>query len=141
MKLVFLGVLSLLLNATTHAEDDSKALQGTWLPASAELGGQPFPEQVTKSMRLTIEGDKYIVMVGPQKDEGTTKLDASKSPKTLEIRGTEGPNKGKTIPAIYKIEGNTLTVCYNLGGKDYPTEFVSKAGTQFFLVKYQRSKP
>ena len=143
MKLVFLGVISLMLNTTTQAGDDqadSKALQGTWLPASAELAGKPFPEQFRKSLKLNIKDDRYTVMA-EQKDEGTLKLDAGKTPRTMEIQGTEGPNKGKTIPAIYKIDGDSLTICYNLSGKDYPTEFKSKPGTKLFLVEYKREKP
>ena len=143
MKLFFLGVISLILTTTTQAGDDqadSKALQGTWLPTSAELAGKPFPEQFRKSLKLTIKDDRYIVMA-EQKDEGTLKLDAGKTPKTMEIKGTEGPNKGKTIPAIYKIDGDSLTICYNLAGKDYPTEFKSKSGTKLFLVEYKREKP
>jgi uncharacterized protein (TIGR03067 family) len=143
MKLLFLGVLSLMLAATTQAGDDqadSKALQGTWLPASAELAGKPFPEQFRKSLTLTIKDDHYTVMA-EQKYEGTLKLDAGKTPKTMEIKGTQGPNQGKTIPAIYKVEGDSLTICYNLAGKDFPTEFKSKTGTKLFLVEYKREKP
>ena len=144
MKLVFFGVLVLLLPMATQATDnqaDTKALQGTWLPATAELAGLPVPEDYRKSMKLTIKDDHYLVMAANHKDEGTCKVDSGKSPKTIEINGTKGPNQGKTIPAIYKIDGDALTVCYNLGGKDYPTEFKTKAGTKLFLVEYKREKP
>ena len=90
-------------------------------------------------MKLTIKDDRYTVMA-EQKDEGTIKLDAGKTPKTIEIQGTEGPNKGKTIPAIYKIDGDSLTICYNLAGKGFPTEFKCKPGTRLFLVEYKRAK-
>jgi hypothetical protein len=53
----------------------------------------------------------------------------------------EGPNKGKTIPAIYERDGDTLRVCYNLSGKNRPTEFKTKAGAQLFLVTCKREKP
>jgi uncharacterized protein (TIGR03067 family) len=76
--------------------------------------------------------------VGSEPDKGTFKLDPSAKPKAIDITGTEGPNKGKTIPAIYELTDDTLTVCYNLGGKDRPTEFKTKAGTQLFLVTYKR---
>lgn len=143
MKLVFFGVLLLLLPTTLVADDqaDTKALQGTWLPATAELAGLPVPEEYRKSMKLTIKDDRYLVMAANQKDEGTCKVDSGKSPKTMEINGSQGPNKGKTIPAIYKIDGDSLTICYNLGGKDHPTEFKTKAGTKLFLVEYKREKP
>ena len=31
------------------------------------------------------------------------------SPKAMEVTGTDGPNKGKTFPAIYELKGDTLT--------------------------------
>ncbi len=56
----------------------------------------------------------------------------------MAITGTKGPNQGKTIPAIYELNGDTLKVCYDLSGEGHPTEFQSKAGTKLFLVTYRR---
>jgi uncharacterized protein (TIGR03067 family) len=122
--------------------DDAKddRLQGTWLPSSAELGGQPFPEEVRKTIKLVVKDDRYTVTVGKEVDQGTVKLSPSAKPKAMDITGTEGPNKGKTILAIYERNGNTLRVCYDLSGKKRPTEFKTEAGTQLFLVEYKRQK-
>ena len=122
------------------AKDDD-TLQGTWLPAAAELGGKPFPEEVRKSMKLVIKDDKYTVTVGEKVDQGTVKLNPKAKPKAMDITGTDGPNKGKTFPAIYERDGDTLRICYDLSGKGYPTEFKTGEGTQLFLVTYQREKP
>jgi uncharacterized protein (TIGR03067 family) len=122
------------------AKEDSKAIQGTWLPSSAELGGTEFPEAVVKSIRLVLKDGKYTVTVGNQVDEGTSTQDASKKPKALDIVGTKGPNKGKTILAIYELKGDTLRVCYDLSGKGRPGEFKTKPETQLFLVTYHREK-
>lgn len=123
-----------------EAEADSKAMRGTWLPESAVLGGNPFPDEVRKSIRLVLSDGKYTVTVGDQPDEGTTTIDASKKPKHLDIVGTKGPNKGKTFYAIYELNGDTLKVCYDLSGTGRPTEFKSKEGTQLFLATYRREK-
>jgi uncharacterized protein (TIGR03067 family) len=122
--------------------DDAKddGLQGTWLPSSAELAGQPFPEEVRKTIKLVVKDDRYTVTVGKEVDQGTVKLSPSAKPKAMDITGTEGPNKGKTILAIYERNGNTLRVCYDLSGKKRPTEFKTEAGTQLFLVEYKRQK-
>ena len=144
MKLVYLGVITLMLTATAQAGDDqadSKALQGTWTLTSAVMAGKPFPEQLVKTMSLTMKDGRYTVMVGQGKDEGTAKHDAGKTPKTMDITGTDGPNKGKTFLAIYKIAGDSLTICYDLSGKAYPTEFKSTAENKCFLVEYKRAKP
>jgi uncharacterized protein (TIGR03067 family) len=137
-----MGVTFLLATATQARDDksDTQALQGTWALASAELAGKPFPEQLVKSMSLTMKDGRYTVMVGQGKDEGTCKLDSSKTPKTIDITGTDGPNKGKTFLAIYKLDGDSLSICYDLSGKAYPTEFKSKPDTKLFLVEYKRDK-
>jgi uncharacterized protein (TIGR03067 family) len=121
------------------AKDDK--LDGTWLPSSAELGGKKFPDEVRKSLKLVIKDDKYTVTVEKEgTDEGTVKLMPSATPKAMDITGTKGANKGKTYLAIYEHTGDTLRVCYDLSGKNRPTEFKSKEGTLLFLVEYKRQK-
>jgi uncharacterized protein (TIGR03067 family) len=120
---------------------DGDTLEGTWLPATAELGGKPFTDEVRKSIKLVVKEDKYTVTVGELVDKGTTKINAKAKPKEMDITGTEGPNKGKTFLAIYEQDGDTLRICYDLTGKSRPTEFKSKEGTQLFLVTYKREKP
>ena len=119
---------------------DGDAIQGTWLPSVAEFAGQKFPDEVRKAIKLVIKDDTYTVTEGTTIDKGTVKLNPKAKPKTLDITGTDGPNKGKTIPAIYELDGDTLRVCYDLSGKSHPTELKTKADTQLFLVTYKREK-
>ena len=122
------------------AADERKLLQGTWLPTAAELGANSFDEATLKTIKLVVEGDKYTVTVGKAVDKGTTKIDPAAKPKTMDILGSDGPNKGKTILAIYELKDDTLRVCYDLSGKARPTEFKTKKGEQLFLATYKRSK-
>jgi uncharacterized protein (TIGR03067 family) len=69
------------------ADDERKKLEGMWLPSAAELAEQPWDEAILKTMKLVIEGDKYTVTVGRAIDKGTTKIDPSKKPKTMDIMG------------------------------------------------------
>jgi uncharacterized protein (TIGR03067 family) len=59
----------------------------------------------------------------------------------MDVKGTKGPNKGKTFPAIYEVKGDTLRVCYDLDGKERPREFKTEKGKKYFLVTYERDKP
>ena len=58
----------------------------------------------------------------------------------MDIKGTEGPNKGKTFLAIYELKDDKLTICYDLSGEARPTEFKTKPDTKLFLVTYERKK-
>ncbi len=120
--------------------EEGHALQGSWTPAKAELAGQPMAEAVLKTISLKLDHGKYEVLVAGRPDKGTYTLHSNSQPKGMTITGTEGPNNGKTFPAIYELKGDTLRVCYDLSGAKRPTEFKSIAGTQLYLVTYRRKK-
>jgi uncharacterized protein (TIGR03067 family) len=134
-------LISFSLAAWSADAKDGDAIQGAWLPATAEFGGKMFPDEVRNSIKLVIKDGTYTVTTGPNVDKGTIKLNPSAKPKALDIAGTDGPNKGKTILAVYELDGDTLRICYDLSGKGRPTEFKTKEGTQLFLVTYKREKP
>ncbi len=120
------------------AKGDDKALEGSWVATAAEFAGMPLEENVYKAIRLVLKDGKYTVTIGPNTDEGTTKVDSAK--KTLDITGVKGPNMGKTILALYELKGDTLRVSYDLTGKAHPTEFKTKPMTQTFVATYKREK-
>jgi uncharacterized protein (TIGR03067 family) len=119
---------------------DTKAVQGSWKPVKAELAGKPMPEAVIKTISLKLDSGKYEVFVGEHPDRGTYTVDSSSKPKSMTVTGTEGPNQGKTFPAIYELNGDTLRICYDLSGAKRPTEFKTVVGTKLYLVTYQRKK-
>ena len=100
--------------------DDAKAVQGTWLPVKAELAGQPMPDTVLKSISLKLDNGKYEVFAAGKPDRGTYTLESTTEPKSMAV-GAEGPNNGKTLPAIYELKGDTLRICYDLSGAKRPT--------------------
>jgi uncharacterized protein (TIGR03067 family) len=104
------------------------------------MAGKPLPDEIRKSIQLTLVNGKYTVKEGDEVDEGTYTVDATKSPKTITIVGTKGPNKGKTILGIYEVEKGTLKVCYDMSGKAHPESFESKPDSQLFLATYARQK-
>ena len=122
------------------AEKDLKALIGKWKVEKAELGGKDAMS-FAKDVKLELlEGGKYKLDLLGQKDEGTFTVDPSKKPAEMDIKGADGPNKGKTIKTIYKIDGDTVTLCYELGGDERPTKFETKPDSKQFLVVYKREK-
>ncbi len=122
------------------AEEAARALQGSWQPVEAELGGQRLPEQAMKGFSLTIQDGEYVVRTGEQLDKGTIRVDTKPTPATMDVHGAQGPNEGKTFPAIYELKGDALRICYDLAGKVRPERFETAAGTQQFLVTYRRVK-
>ncbi|HEY7090299.1 MAG TPA: TIGR03067 domain-containing protein [Tepidisphaeraceae bacterium] len=138
MRIKSIVVLAFVVSLSLAADGDK--IDGTWLPAKAELAGKPWPEEVRKVTKLVVKGEDYLVTVGNSPDKGTIKLNPAAKPKEMDLTGVEGPNKGKTFLCIYEQNGDTLRICYDLSGKARPTEFKTTEGTQLFLVTYERAK-
>ena len=134
-----LAVGASLMAFTGCSPDDANAVQGSWKPSTAELAGLAMPEAVLKSISMKLDHGKYDVSVAGQPDKGTYTLDSTSNPKSMTITGTEGPNQGKTFPAIYELKGDTLRICYDLSGAKRPAEFKTSPGTKLYLVTYNRA--
>jgi len=126
-----------------NTEDDNKMIEGTWMLVAAEIGGQKLPDERLKDAEAGSAAGKLILNDGRytyQNDQGTYKISPTENPKAMDITGTEGPNHGKTFFAIYELAGDSLKICYDLGGKARPNEFTTRAGTHQFLAIYKRAK-
>ena len=140
MKHIFCVGLVVAASLAACRAGDAKAIQGRWTPVTAELAGQPMPDTVLKTISLKLDSGTYEVFVGPSPDRGTYTLDPTGKPKGMTVTGTDGPNRGKTFPCIYELQGDTLRICYDLSGMKRPTEFKSSAGTKLYLVTYTRKR-
>ena len=141
--LCILGVIASDARAEEKAdvEKELKKFQGIWTFASVEAGGKEVPADALKGVTVTFNGDKYTVKNGDAVIQtATQKPDPSKSPKTLDVTVTDGPNKGTVILGIYEIDGDTLKVCFDPEGKKRPTEFKTVADSQVTLVVHKRVK-
>jgi uncharacterized protein (TIGR03067 family) len=121
----------------TPAKTDS--LEGTWALVSVEINAQPLSMEKLQNARLVVHGPKYSVALGDVHLEMTHVLKKEGNPKQMDLTIAEGADKGKTFPAIYKLDGNTLTVCRNIApAKERPTAFATKADTGLMLVVWKR---
>lgn len=133
-------VLAAAAVASAQPADEFKATAGKWTVRKATISGKDFTAAF-KGMELTLAADGgYKLVFNGETDTGTVTVDATKTPRQMDIVGKVGPNAGKTIRTIYKLDGDTMTVCYELGDGPRPTAFESKAGTKVFLAEYTRAK-
>jgi uncharacterized protein (TIGR03067 family) len=65
------------------------------------------------------------------------KFDAAKG--TVDFTPEDGPAKGKTLLGIYKVEKDTLTICFGSAGKERPKEFKSN-DRNTVLATYTKKK-
>jgi uncharacterized protein (TIGR03067 family) len=117
-------------------------LEGTWKLASVQLNAQPLPMEKLQDARLVVQGPKYSLKLADARLEMTHKLMSDMRPPAMDLTLAEGPDKGKTFQAIYKLEGDMLTVCRSIEpGKQRPAEFASKPDSGLLLVVWSRAKP
>jgi uncharacterized protein (TIGR03067 family) len=120
------------------SEASPHPIEGQWQVVSAVHAGEPAPELVTDHMEVEIARGMYCVRFqGKVADRGHLSIRAEEERLILELKGTEGPNRGRTIPAIVQHKGDRLRICYGLDGS-LPTDFTSVPGSPRYLVFYRR---
>jgi uncharacterized protein (TIGR03067 family) len=139
------SIASLLFIGVSLGDDkkgDKELLQGEWAVVSRVSGatGNNLVGPALKQSKLVVNGDEWTrTIAGREQGLKTTfKLDSSKTPKQIDVIGKQNSaSKEVTWVGIYKLDGDTLTVCTADRGVERPTEL--KAGKGFELVVYKRA--
>jgi uncharacterized protein (TIGR03067 family) len=137
-----LGVVAAPGKEKKEDKDDAKKMDGDWIVTAWEQGGAPLGAGGLDGCTWTVKGDKYTFVMGGNVEEGTFKLDTGKKPPTIDLDITAGNCRGNKQEGIYKIEGDTITFCFNRpGATGRPTEFKSTAeGDTFIVATLKRKK-
>jgi uncharacterized protein (TIGR03067 family) len=133
-------LMAVLVGIAADEPDDLKLLAGTWKPTAADLGGNKIDEMLLEKAQIVYEGDKYSLSIDDKGEKGSLKLDATKTPKQMDIFPTEGDNNGKTLLAVYELAGDKLTICYSLSPGVRPENFEPASNT-LLVVKFERVQP
>ncbi len=138
------AAVAILLLSGVHGQEkpasDLDRLQGTWVPSSAVFDGTEAPAELLKDRLWVIAGTQLSELNKDRRESrATLTLDAAKKPAALDVAYTDGAAKGQLGRAIYKIDGEVLTVCMALPG-ERPTEFASKRGGGLALLVFKRAK-
>lgn len=112
---------------------DSNSLDGSWIPIRQEIGGKELPAVVFQTQKLIINDTTYL-FTAESVDKGSLVYKNGQ----MDIYGKEGVNKGKHFTAIYKLDNDQLTICYNLKGDSYPADFETKSKPTLFLSVFRK---
>ena len=111
------------------------SLEGRWQPVYAEMDGDEAPKMMLEQMEIELLNGEYAVRFGGvTADQGTYTIESDGH---LMLAGMIGPNAGKAIPSIFKFAGDTLSICYGLGGVR-PRKFDTRGGEQLYLANYRK---
>lgn len=121
---------------------DRAALQGTWKVVGSEQDGEKVPAKEIQNLFLIFKDDTIHIREGGKTSERFRYLiDPTRKIKEIDLTIQEGAQKGRTDRAIYRIEGNVLTICIQ-SNKDAPRprEFATRERSNLWLVILERTK-
>jgi uncharacterized protein (TIGR03067 family) len=116
-------------------------LEGAWVPVEAQVAGQDIVVGELRVKYLVFDSGGYSIIDRTNHivDSGEYVVNDSASPQTMDIVGRDGPNAGRTMLAIYELEGDRLTVCYDLDGDERPTNMQPQDDQLLLSITYARA--
>lgn len=150
MKRLFaLSLLVLVLPAFSAAADeneetvkkDRQMLAGVWRISSLTANGNQVEAEKLKQLTVINGADGTWSLESESEGQvgfGTSKFDASFSPKQVDYEVTGGKGAGNSFVGIYEIGEKTRKVCIASPGKARPTSFDAGAGSGWILLEFER---
>jgi uncharacterized protein (TIGR03067 family) len=116
-------------------------LEGTWLPVAARVALDELPMDELRVARLVLQGREYRILDRRLAviDCGEFRVDAAMLPRAMDLIGLEGPNAGRTLRAIFELDGDELIVCYDLQGGTRPLSMVPVEDQLLLRITYARA--
>ena len=118
------------------------SVDGHWVPVGAWVDGEVVPIAELRVARLVLAAGAWRIedQARTVVDRGDYLLDASTSPIALDLVGREGPNAGRVFQAIVEIDGDLMTVCYDLDGGERPSSTDPQPDLLLLTITYVRER-
>jgi uncharacterized protein (TIGR03067 family) len=119
-------------------KDDLKKLQGEWVVVSYFQNGVDHSGTLAQAMFRTISGNQWTTRTNNSSIQYTFQIDPTKKPRAIDIQMAGNQGNGQPMLCIYKVEGDTLTLCQAQPGQERPTKFLSPSGSNLILTVARR---
>jgi uncharacterized protein (TIGR03067 family) len=122
---------------------DRQLYKGTWRVVALEVNGNKSNDDDAKKITVAnhTDGTWNIYVDGNEIAKGTSTIDPTKKPKTIDFTPSVGLEAGREYLGIYEIGAKTRKLCFAPPGRDRPGDFSSRPGSEHFLVRFEREKP
>jgi uncharacterized protein (TIGR03067 family) len=111
------------------------------VPIAASLGARSLEVDELRVRYLLLEADRYGIVDRSNHvvDGGCILVDEQHTPPSMDIVGRSGPHAGHTMRAIYELQGDVLTVCYDLEGRARPVNLQPQPDQLLVRITYTRA--
>jgi uncharacterized protein (TIGR03067 family) len=138
MKALVLMIGVVLLPAYGGASKTELAkFDGTWTLASEEFEGKTIPPEDLPDVSYTVRDGKVSFTANGEERRATLTVDASKEPKTYDLRRDDGL---RTLKGIYTWDGDDLKVCSADDQGERPSGFKTAPGSKNRIRVWKRKK-
>ena len=119
-----------------------KGLAGVWGATSVVRDGRPATDVVGHLLTFTENRFEIQAKDGKRLYAGTFRTNPQATPQTIDFAHAESEIKGQTWLGIYKLDGDTLTICDNAPNADKgrPSAFETSSGSGHVLITFTRVK-
>jgi uncharacterized protein (TIGR03067 family) len=120
-----------------------EALDGTWVPIAADVSGQALVVRELRVARLVLDRGGYEIIDRTEHvvDRGDYRVDIDSVPQAMDIVGISGPYAGRTMHAIFELDGDRLKVCYDLESAERPHVMRAQQDQLLLSITYVRAAP
>jgi len=145
------GFVLLLIVVGVSADDAAskkmlKELEGKYTAISMTKEGEAAPDEFLKTIAFSVKGDTFTVTFkkGDVNEDkaAVAVIDASKKPISIDLTPKDGPEAGKPMLGIIKVEKDSITLCWTDRGEktERPKEFTSTKENKQFLIVMKKNK-
>ena len=146
MPLLFVGLMAA---ARGRADEPlptrqtlDERLLGDWTLVSFQRDGQELaPHGLVWTICEDAITTRLQVSGGPPTKVAATpyRVHPNRDPSAIDLEPQYPPNRGKVVQGIYRLQGDTLTCCFEIiASSERPARFESAPGTNREVVQLQR---
>lgn len=140
LSVSFLSLSSGIAEDKKEEKFDASKIVGDWKITSGTKLGEAVDKKSLEGL-IVIDKEKIQIKDGDKVEhEMTYKLDTTKTPVHIDMKGTVGPAKDIEAEGIIELKDGTLKLCYGFPGEKRPTAIPPKKDekTLYFEMKHAK---